>query len=105
MGKCKEEELWDAVCKWVTYQCEHRNVDETDDDCKGNEEDKVKEFRMNLLKSVKHLMRFGLMKSVYFCKKVEPEKILDDKELIAVLMYFQIPSRGCGAFNVKRRYN
>eukprot|EP01084_Bolivina_argentea_P032351 59844_1 len=64
--ECSEERLWDAVLKWVEYQST-KNVEKVDNELEdvkydGKVDDvKAKEYKLYLLKSVKDLMRFGIM--------------------------------------------
>eukprot|EP01084_Bolivina_argentea_P089514 161518_1 len=112
--KSSEEGLWDALLKWAEYQST-KHVEKVDDKMKHEEEDvkyddrkidndvKAKEYKLYLLKSVKDLMRFGLMDGTYFARFVEPEKIFNNKELVTILLYYQQPERGCGAFETRLR--
>eukprot|EP01084_Bolivina_argentea_P089511 161510_1 len=106
--ECSEERLWDAVLKWAEYQST-KNVEKVDNELEdvkydGKVDDvKAKEYKLYLLKSVKDLMRFGLMDGAYFAEFVEPEKIFNNKELITILLYFHQPKRGCGVFSTTRR--
>merc|ERR1712228_225111 len=110
MENCKEERLWDAILKWADYQSSNKKKKVNhvnDDDYKQNDDDdeanNVKAYRLYLLKSVRDLMRFGLMDSVYFSKFVEPEKVLSGNELLVICLYFMDKDRGCGKFSVKPR--
>eukprot|EP01083_Nonionella_stella_P037061 101076_1 len=85
---CCEEYLWAAVVNWAKYQSDTSDTDG---------------IKLYLMKSVRDLIRFGLMDGAYFAKYVEPEKVLSDKELLNVLLYYQQPDRGCGAFSTAFR--
>ena len=112
MSNCEEETLWDAVLEWADYQSSRnfKSVDVEDEDAKIDNDDDEKEepnnakaYRIYLLKSVRDLIRFGLMDGVYFSKFVEPEKVLNGNELLTVCLYFIDKDRGCGKFSVKPR--
>eukprot|EP01083_Nonionella_stella_P040906 110920_1 len=107
--ECSEESLWDALLQWAEFRsktnCQHEDAS-VDCDEKTNKYDsqiKASEYKIYLLKSVRDLVRFGLMKGEYFANYVASEKVLNDKELISVLLYYQAPEKGCGRFNTKVR--
>jgi len=92
--KIGEDKLWHFLLKWAGVQSKKKYED---DDVKAAE------YRSYLLKSVRGLIRFGLMTGSYFAQYVVPENVLNDKELIKVLLYFQIPEKGCGGFDLSPR--
>lgn len=55
------------------------------------------------LKSVRYLIRFGLMEGAYFVEVIMPKKVLTDAEEKRVLMYYQVPRRGCDPFSTVSR--
>eukprot|EP01083_Nonionella_stella_P178788 632681_1 len=107
--QCPEEILWAVLLQWAGNRSKmnHKKGETSVDyDEKANEcsqFQKESEYKIYLLKSVRDLVRFGLMKGEYFANYVASEKVLNDKELISVLLYYQAPEKGCGRFNTKVR--
>merc|ERR1719242_1126919 len=101
---CKEEVLWTAVLRWARHQA---NTMKVDDDSKSEEDEMtpntVSGAEASLLKSVRDLIRFGLMDGKYFSNHVIPTNVLSDKEAISVLRYYVNPERGCGIFDITSR--
>lgn len=98
---CKEERIWDALLRWDQQQRHsHDDIDEKyDSDCLMDEDDRC----TIRLKSVRHLIRFGLMDGAYFVDNVMDKGVLTDDEEKAVLLYYQAPQRGCGPFSTHSR--
>eukprot|EP01084_Bolivina_argentea_P266496 452028_1 len=96
-----EDWLWTYIITWATYQCRYDEVDVDDVKSDGSEIDEEK-LKM-LLKSVRNLIRFGLMSGKVFAEKVVPENILDQTELVQILLYYQCKNAGCGKFNINPR--
>eukprot|EP01084_Bolivina_argentea_P118599 210389_1 len=104
----KEEYLWESVLKWAEYQSTKNTyaVAANDDELKCDDQNMIKpgHHRLYLLKSVRDLIRFGLMTGRYIAEKVAPENVLTDKELISVLLYYHKQFEdNCGAFNIALR--
>eukprot|EP01083_Nonionella_stella_P276027 937675_1 len=118
--ECLEECLWDMVLQWANHQSTkpieaNKIVGEyvvTDPERKKrklancnnlDDVDSSKQCKLNFLKSVHDLIRFGSMHPKYFTKFVEPEQVLSDQESLSVLIYHQQPERGCGSFKTDHR--
>eukprot|EP01083_Nonionella_stella_P259232 885345_1 len=74
--------------------------------CSKSNEGKVDdedESGLQLLKEVCPFIRFGLMSGQYFVKQVKPLNCLTDKQMNAILCYYQCPEETCDVFNVKPR--
>ena len=77
---------------------------DSEDDIKMDESiDNNKMRKIDSLKSVCDLIRFGLMDSKYFANNIIPLKILSIEDAYSVLLYYQNPSTNCGIFNTERR--
>eukprot|EP01083_Nonionella_stella_P276026 937673_1 len=120
--ECLEECLWDMVLQWATHQSKQTIIDTTSlDVCTVKEPerkkrkvacfleqdsddvDASKHRKLELLKSVYDLIRFGSMHPKYFATFVEPEKVLSYEESLSVLLYHQKPERGCNPFKKGHR--
>ena len=58
---------------------------------------------IDLLRSVKDLIRFPTMDGVYFTENVLPLNVLTDKEVIDVFSYMHYREGGCSAFSARSR--
>ena len=97
---CQEERIWEAVLRWDRYQQQEDEKLDFHDLMIEDLEDHGRESR---LQSVRHLIRFGLMNGAYFVENVVDKGILTDDEEKSVLMYYQVPQRGCGPFSTISR--
>ena len=107
---CTEEAIWKYVIKWAEFKNKktqkNRTKSRNDDDSKCDVDQGVDSKNASvcsLLKSVKDLMRFGLMDGRYFSTEVIPMNVLDKDEVIDVLRFFQYPEGGCGSFETEPR--
>ena len=100
---CKEERIWEAVVRW--NRCaDGAQVDQKSDSDYLMDEDHDHD-NQSRLKSVRYLIRFGLMEGAYFVEVVMPKKVLTDAEEKRVLMYYQVPRGGCDPFSTLPRYH
>ena len=85
----KDDKIWTRLLKWAQHQS-------TDDDQK---DDVNEERKIELLKSVKTCVRFGLMNVSYFTTNVASLNVLDPQEMLAVFMYIGgKKDNGCANF-------
>eukprot|EP01084_Bolivina_argentea_P061344 112099_1 len=100
-----EEELWEAVVKWANYQSINNSQLESksNDDMKYDDTSDLEEQKLYLLKTVRFLIRFGLMNGKVFATQVIPQNVLTNNELLCILLYFQNPDAKCGSFSTKQR--
>jgi len=99
-----EEDLWEYLVKWANYQSNNKINQSLDNGMKyADTTNNYNNYKLELLKAVRDLVRFGLMDGNYFATKIVPENIVTNAELIAILLYFQNPTAGCGTFNVSPR--
>ena len=98
--QCQEERIWEAMIKWDKKQRENMNISRTAQD---DDDEKESVGASSLLKSLRHLIRFGLMDGEYFTRNIVPMRVLTDKEMIEVFSYRQYPNGGCGPFNTNTR--
>eukprot|EP01084_Bolivina_argentea_P265925 450895_1 len=92
-----EEQLWDAVLKWVSYK-QLWDIDAV----LMVKSEKLK-WRKLLLKKICPFMRFGLMSAQYFVKKVKMENCLTTKEVADILCHIADKNQNCGKFTTKHR--
>eukprot|EP01084_Bolivina_argentea_P156221 272240_1 len=84
-----EDKLWESIVKWAEHN--------SSDDCK-NDDSKINEktcTKLDLLKSVHDLVRFGLMSGEFFVASVIPENVLSKDETILILSYYFRSDGGC----------
>jgi len=112
----KEEELWEAVLKWIDHQESSKSSEAVVPFSKrrklndGSVDHKEAEFeaeveKCNLLSSVSPHIRFALMDGKYFVKKVQPKGCLNKDEILEISNYILCGGREteCGSFSVKKR--
>jgi len=64
---------------------------------------KLEDYRVEMLKSIKKSIRFGLMNGEYIAKNVKDWNILTSEELVAIFVYQYDHNKGCAGFNTKKR--
>ena len=112
---CKEEDIWESLVEWVVHQTQNAEEDDDtkeviteevdDDDAKTEEEEylNLNSAAMELLKSVKDSIRFGLMDGRYFTEHVIPLGLLTDTEIVTIFKYLHYPEGGCSPFSTTTR--
>eukprot|EP01083_Nonionella_stella_P033969 92941_1 len=115
----KEKDLFEGLLQWADYQSDMTANDGAPsrkkqklNDAKAHSMDLTR--RNNLVKPLRHLIRFGLISSqslwssnnLYFARTVKQLGILTNEELLDIFTYFHDKEAGCGKFlTVKRKFN
>eukprot|EP01083_Nonionella_stella_P073032 197183_1 len=99
--RISEENLWDAVLRWVTHQTGSEPNDDEIECVFGNAE--AAKLRKTLLKQICPFIRFGLMKANYFVRKVKVENCLVTQDIADILCYIADTNEGCGKYTTKTR--
>ena len=91
-----EQKLWGYLVKWAENASSEMN--ELDDDAKYDEREKIERLR-----GVYDLARFGLMSNEFIATKVEPENVLSDQEMVSIFLFINGGNGMCGQFDTTKR--